>query len=191
MTANSACSASHSRAVQNLQAVLGGLIGSDVVDADLQVVETGLVQAVDPVGGQQIAVGNERGDGAAPPDVTDDFIQLGVEHRFPAADGNDGSSEISQQVDAPQHLGGGHGSRHRVELVAVGAGKVAAPDGHDVSDDRVMRGVHSARKEARLPQPTAYGTLPAPESTREVPPLRHPFPSLRRELVEAPESPGA
>src|SRR5579884_1410285 len=54
--------------VENLQALLGNLIRRKVVNADLQVLETGLVQALDAFRSQQITIRDHSGDHAVAPD---------------------------------------------------------------------------------------------------------------------------
>jgi hypothetical protein len=41
--------------IEDLQALLGHLVGNDVVDADLEVVETGPVQTRDPISTEQVS----------------------------------------------------------------------------------------------------------------------------------------
>ena len=79
--------------VQHLQALLRNIVRHDVVDADLQVVEPGAVQPLDALGGQQIAVGDHARDHAAAADVRDDLVQIGMQQRLAAADGDDGGAQ--------------------------------------------------------------------------------------------------
>jgi len=68
----------------------------------------------------------------------------GLQQRLAAGDGDDRGAEAAQMVDTPLHLLDGHGVGDAVELVAVGAGKVAAAHGHDVRHVG-MRGVEERR----------------------------------------------
>ena len=72
--------------VQHLEAFLRDLVGHDVVDRDLQVLQAGAVQALDAVRGEQVAVGDQAGDHAVPADAPDDVVELGVKQRFTAAE---------------------------------------------------------------------------------------------------------
>ena len=60
-----------------------------------------------------------------------------MEQRLAPAERDHGGAQRGQQVEPPQHERQRHGLRHRVVLVAVGAGQVAAPDGDDVDQQRV------------------------------------------------------
>ena len=51
--------------VEHLEALLRHVVGHDVVDRDLQVIEPGVVQALDALRHQQVAVGDHAGDHAA------------------------------------------------------------------------------------------------------------------------------
>ena len=62
--------------VQHLQALFRNLVGRDIVDADLQVVQPRAVQAFDALGGEQVAVGDHARDHALAADVRDDQIQI-------------------------------------------------------------------------------------------------------------------
>ena len=50
--------------VEHLQALLRDVVGIQVVDGDLHVVEAGAVKALDPLDVEQVAVGDHAGDGA-------------------------------------------------------------------------------------------------------------------------------
>jgi hypothetical protein len=61
-----------------------------------------------------------------------------MEQRFSAADGDDGRAKIAEEIDAAQHLVGGHGLGEIVELVAVGAGEIAAADRDEMREQRMV-----------------------------------------------------
>ena len=126
--------------VEDFEGLLRDVVGHDVVDGDLHVVEAGAVEALDAVGHQQVAVGDHAGDGAGLADLADDVVEFGVQQRLAAGDGDDGGAEAAEVVDAAAHLVDGDGVGDVVELVAVGAGQVAAAHGHDVRHVRVRRG---------------------------------------------------
>ena len=54
--------------VEHLQALLGDFVRHYVVDRDLQVFEAGAVQPLDPLRGEQVAVGDDGGDGSVTAD---------------------------------------------------------------------------------------------------------------------------
>src|SRR5262249_5402823 len=79
--------------VNHLQALLRDLVGFDVVDADLQVFESGAVQLFDVFARHVIAVADQPGDHPARANVRNDLVNLWVQHRLAAADGDCGGSE--------------------------------------------------------------------------------------------------
>jgi hypothetical protein len=105
---------------------------------DLQMFEAGAVQPLNPLRGQQVAIGDDGGDRPMTADGADNFVEVGMEQRFATTDGDDARAQRSQLLDPPQHFGGGHRIRDFVVLVAVGAGKIAAPHGNDVRQDGMM-----------------------------------------------------
>ncbi len=124
--------------IEHLQALHRHVVRLHVVDADLQMVEAGAVQPSNPVARQQVSVRDQRGDGAAPPDVADDRVEVGMEQRLAAADGDDAGAQVRQAVDAPEHLVRRYRRRVVVVLVAVAARQVAAADWNQMSVDGLV-----------------------------------------------------
>ena len=124
--------------VEEPQALLRYVVGFDVVDADLQVVEPGLVQCLDPPRRHQVAVRDEAGDHPAAADARDESVEVRVEHRLPAAERDDRGAERRELVDPRDHLVGRHRRRHLVVLVAVPAVDVAPADRHDVDEQGMI-----------------------------------------------------
>ena len=62
--------------------------------------EAGAIQPLDPLGGQQVSVGDHAGDHAVRADVRDDLVEFGMQQRLAAADGDDGGAQLGQMVDA-------------------------------------------------------------------------------------------
>src|SRR5439155_808369 len=81
--------------VQRFQALFGNIIRHRIVDADLQVLQPCLIQLFDALFGQQESVGDHAGDHPALPDMPDVFIQLRVQERLAAADGDDFSQPVA------------------------------------------------------------------------------------------------
>src|SRR5215475_3740335 len=79
--------------IQDLEAFHRDVVGGDVVDADLQVIESSLVQPLYALAGEQIAVGDQRGDDVGAADALDQGFQFGVEQWFAAAEGDGQRSE--------------------------------------------------------------------------------------------------
>ena len=138
-----ACSASHCSFVSSsAQALLRHFVRLDVVDADLQVVEPGVVQRLDSLRREQVAVGDQSGDHAVRPDAADQGVEIRMEHRLAAAERDDRRAEVGQLVDPREHRVGRHRLGHLVVLVAVAAVDVAAADrarGGRAADDRYRR----------------------------------------------------
>ncbi len=65
--------------VENLERFLGYLVRHDVIDGDLHVLESGLVEALDAFGGEQIAVGNHGGNHAVSANLPENFVEIGME----------------------------------------------------------------------------------------------------------------
>ncbi len=120
--------------------IFRNFVGHGVVNADLQVFEPRAVQPLDALGRQQVTVGDQPRNHAAPADVRDHFVQFRVEQRLAPADGDDGGAHIGQQVEPPLHLAERHRLREIVKLIAICAGEIAAADGDDVRQDGVTLG---------------------------------------------------
>ncbi len=73
-------------------------------------------------------------------DAGDDQVEIGVQQRFAAGDGDDGGAERRQVVEARVHGVHRHGLGEIVVLVAVGAGQVAAAHGNHVRQDGMVGG---------------------------------------------------
>ena len=95
--------------VEHPEALLRDFVRVDVVDADLQEVEPGLVQRLDPLRHQKVAVGDQAGHHAAAADVANQLVEIRVQHRLAAAERDDRRAERRQPVDAALH----HVGRHR------------------------------------------------------------------------------
>ena len=85
--------------VEDFQALLGDFVRHHVVDGDLQVFQAGAVQPLYPLRGQEVAIGDDGGDGSVTADGADDFVEVGVEERFSAADGDDAGAHPGQEFN--------------------------------------------------------------------------------------------
>src|SRR5579883_2522626 len=124
--------------VQHLEALLRNVVGHDVIDADLQVIEPGIVEAFDTLGSEQIAVRDQAGQSGIAANTADNIVELGMEQRFAAAERDHASFQIAEQFQAVQHSGKRHRLGEIVVLVTVSAGKIAAPDRDDVRHDGMV-----------------------------------------------------
>ncbi len=102
---------------------------------------------------QVVAVGDHAGHGTGLADAGDDGVEVGCSERLAARDGDDRGAQTAQLVDAALHLGKRNGVGVVVELVAVGAGQVAAAHGHDVRHVRVRRVQQRPADAYQLTQP--------------------------------------
>ena len=118
--------------VEHLQALHGNIVRLEVVDADLQMFEAGIVQRHDLLRRQQISVGDHSGNHAVMTNSLNDLLDFGMQQRFAAADRHDGRSQLSQAVDAAEHFSVGIRRGEIVVLVAISAGEIASPCGNDV-----------------------------------------------------------
>ena len=101
--------------------------------------------------GHQVAVGDQAGDHAAAADARDEGVEVRVEHRLAAAEGDDRRARGSASLSIRAIISS---SRHRlrdlVVLVAVAAVDVAAADRHDVHEQGMV-GARRARERTRGP----------------------------------------
>src|SRR5690348_16196808 len=84
-----------------------------------------------------------------------------MQRRFATAESNNACTEFSKFVDTAQHGGGRDWRRVFVELVAIGAGEIAAPDGNHLGQDRVICRGHGFSEHTRFP--------PAPPQLQQFP----------------------
>jgi hypothetical protein len=89
--------------VEHLQALLGHLVGHHVVDGDLQMVEPGAVQPLDPLRREQIAVGDHPRDHAALANVRHNQVEVGMQQRFAARNRDDGGPQTGELVEPLEH----------------------------------------------------------------------------------------
>ena len=150
--------------VEHAQALLRHLVGLDVVDADLQEVEPGVVQLLDPLRHQEVAVGDQAGHHAAAADAADQVVEVRMQHRLAAAEGDDRRAELGELVDAAQHHVGRDRRRHLVVLVAVAAVDVAAADRDDLHEQRMGRVRRGRATNSRSGARLAAGGGQAPRS---------------------------
>lgn len=119
--------------VESLQTFFGDFVGDGIVDADLQVLQARIVEALNAIFVEEETIGDQTSDHAAFSDMADDVVELGMHQRFAATDRDHRSAHLSQDVQTALHfvqrdrLGG------VVELVAIGAIEIAAAHGDDVS----------------------------------------------------------
>ena len=126
--------------IQHLQRLLGHVVRHHIVNADLQMVEPGAVQALDAVGGEQIAVGDNAGDDRILAHVSDDVIQFRMQQRLATAEGDNHRSQTRQFVNPALHCFQRNRLGEIVELVAVGARKIAAANRDYVRQDGPVGG---------------------------------------------------
>ena len=124
--------------VEHPEALHRGLVGLDVVDADLQVFQSGVVEAPDALGTEQISVRDQARDDPPPAHVPDEVVELRMQHRLAATQRDDADSKIRKEIDPPaEHL-----DRNRlgdtVVLIAVRARDVAASRRNQVRENRVV-----------------------------------------------------
>ncbi len=125
--------------VEHLQAFLRNFVGIDVINRNLQPLQPRAVQPLDALRNQQVSVRDQPRNDPPLAHMVNDVIQLWMQHRFAAADRNHGSAQILQPIDASQHLVGRHGLGKIIELVAVGASQIAAPDRNEMREQRMIR----------------------------------------------------
>ena len=95
-------------------------------------VKPGFIQLLNSLRREQIAVGDQSGNDPVRTDAADNVIELRMQQRFPAANGDERGAQRRQLVHAAVHLIQRNRIREIVVLIAVGAGEIAAPHGNDV-----------------------------------------------------------
>src|SRR6185436_7005396 len=65
--------------VEYLETLFRDVVGQDIVDRNLHVIEPGLVQLLDAVRHQQVTVGDHAGQHAAVAHRRDDAVEIGVQ----------------------------------------------------------------------------------------------------------------
>src|SRR5579875_3444739 len=91
-------------AVEHLQALFRDVVRLNVIDADLQVIEPGSIQPLDALRHEKIAVGDQGSDGTAFAHALYQQIQIGMQCRFAAAEGDDAGAQRAELIDAAKHL---------------------------------------------------------------------------------------
>jgi hypothetical protein len=71
--------------VKHAQALFRNVVGCNVVDADLQIIQPGAIQGANPVRSQVQAVGDQSRDRTAVANSTDDRVQIRKQRGFAAA----------------------------------------------------------------------------------------------------------
>ena len=125
--------------VQRFEAFLGNFIRHRVVNTDLQVFQSRVIQFLNAVVRQQEPVCDHSRDHPASPNMPDYFIQLRMQQRLSPADRDDGRSHARQNVQALLHLFQRHRRREIVEFIAVRASQVAAAGRNDVHQEGMLR----------------------------------------------------
>ena len=106
--------------IQNLETLFGDIVGHDVVDRNLHMIEACPIEPLHSIGGKQIPVGDHARQHAAAAHGGDDFVQIRVQHRF-AARKRLIWSQVRQWIngDAMTSVGTGF---EIIVFIAVGAG---------------------------------------------------------------------
>ncbi len=137
--------------IQNLQTFFRNLVRLDIIDADLQIVESRSVQGFNPIWNQQVSICDERSDGAASAGSPYQKVEIGMQGGLATAECNDAGAKRAKLIDAPQHLAGWNRIRVFVEFIAIGTSQVALPDGHNLRKNRVIPRCHGPGEHPRFP----------------------------------------
>src|SRR5262249_9487955 len=133
-----------------------------VIDGNLEPLQPGAVKLLNAIRSQQVTVGNHSGNDAVVTNARDDAIQFGMGQRFAATNRDDGGAELSELVDPLIHQLRGNRLGEVIELITVLAGKIAAPDGNDVGEQRMVNRNQCAHNFSRAPH--IADELPDPAS---------------------------
>ena len=138
--------------VEYLQALLRNFVGIHVVDGDLQPLEARAVQALNAFRHQEISVGDQSGDHAVRANAADHVVEFGMQQRLAPGNRDHRRPQRAQFVDAAEHFVSRHWLRKIVELVAVGAGQIAAAHRNDVRQQRMIGRGEGAHRHGSSPQ---------------------------------------
>ena len=147
--------------VEHLQALLRRVVGRHVVDADLQVIQPGVVEALDALLVEQVPVRDQSSQRTGSTDVANELVEIRVQEWLAAADLDVRRAQSGQVVDTLAHRRQRHRRRVLVVLVAVGARQVAAANRNDLREDRMTRGLEAARHHGGLSPLAVQSSEPA------------------------------
>src|SRR5262249_23496300 len=154
--------------VEHLQTLLRDLVGQDVVDGDLEVIEAGAIEALDALGGQQVPVGDHARDHSAAADVRDDGVEIRVKQRLAAGDRDDRSAETGEAIEALVHGLERNGFRRVIEFVTVGARKITAAHRDNMRKDREIGRDKTADDHPDFARAAAERSPTPPETFRQI-----------------------
>ena len=152
--------------VEHFETLLRNIVGLDVIDADLEVLEARVIECVDLFGRQQIPVRDHARDHSMTANAPDDRFDFRVQQRFSATNCYDGSFQIRKPIDAANHFVNWDGRREIVVFVTVSARKIASAGGNDVSEKDVFGGRQSSTDHLKLAPPQLDLVLPLHESSK-------------------------
>ena len=161
--------------IKHAQALTRHLVRLNVVNTNLQIVESRFVQSFDSFGREVIAIGDQAGDHSMRADVMNDVVELRMHHGLAARNRDNRGSERSQLVYATLDQLDRHWRRGVVILVAIAASQIAPAHGDQVGQHRMARGDQGAANETELPELlldefrfSHYGNLKPAEPTDRV-----------------------
>src|SRR5437868_13368819 len=123
-----------------------------IVDADLQVVKSGTIQALYAIRRKQIAIGDQRCNAVAATNLANTVIEFGMQQGLATANGNHGRAQLSESVNAAQHRLKRDWLGTVVVLAAVSARKITTTDGDDVRNDGMVSRLQGLGNDTCLPQ---------------------------------------
>lgn len=94
--------------IEDLQTFQRHIVGLNVVDADLQMLESGFVQRDNFLGREQVSIRDHPRDHSVAADTRDDRLDFRMQQWLTAADRHDRRFEICQAVNPANHFIGWH-----------------------------------------------------------------------------------
>ncbi len=179
--------------VENLQALLGDVVGLNVVHADLHVIDARSVQPLNALDVEQVSIRYQDGNDAMVANARNDFVEIRMQQGLAACHGDDGGAQCSELIDTLEQCFGRNRFGEVVELAAIGACQVAAA-GHDhVCQYRVALGTQRhgnhaslAIKAVEVLRGAAYGSSHGQDSVNVAARLSRPPRPVRASIVEPP-----
>ena len=124
--------------VEHLEALHRHVIGLDVVYADLQVVQSGIVEISDFLRCQQVPIRDDPGNHAVVPDAVKDSFDFGMKQGFAPAQRHGRGTQSGKEIYPAEHGLDRYRRRKIVVFVAITARQVTASSGDDVGEQRVL-----------------------------------------------------
>ncbi len=126
--------------IQHTQTLARHFIGLNVVDTDLQILQTGFVETFNTVRSEIVTIRDQARDHSTHAYVVNDLIELRMHHRFATGNGDDRSSQIPEFVETTFDYVEIDWFRIMVVLVAITTRQITTPHRDEMGQHRMATG---------------------------------------------------